>query len=281
MDFPRLAADRVLLAALEEDVGPGDITTRVTVPDGTRARAWVRAKEDLRLAGLPGFVRTFELLRGADLRWDLHARDGDDVAAGTRVLEVEGEARVLLTAERTALNLLQRLSGIATLTARWARHLAGTRARLVDTRKTTPGLRALEKYAVRVGGGANHRTGLYDGILIKENHIRAAGGVERAVAAARTGAPHTLRIEVEVTDLAELDQALEVGADAVLLDNMGLDDMAEAVRRVAGRALVEASGGVTEDRLRAIAETGVDLISAGALTHSPRAVDLSMLFETE
>jgi len=274
-----MAADRVLRAALEEDVGPGDLTTRVTVPEGARARAWVLAKENLRLAGLPGFVRAFELLGGTDLRWDLHARDGDDVMAGTRVLDVEGPARLLLTGERTALNLLQRLSGIATLTARWARHLEGTRARLVDTRKTTPGLRALEKYAVRVGGGANHRTGLYDGILIKENHLRASGGVAKAVAAARAGAPHTLRVEVEVTNLGELEQALAAGADAVLLDNMALGDMAEAVRRVAGRALVEASGGVTEDRLRAIAETGVDLISAGALTHSPRAVDLSLLFE--
>ncbi|MBE0617111.1 MAG: carboxylating nicotinate-nucleotide diphosphorylase, partial [Proteobacteria bacterium] len=228
-----------------------------------------------------GFVRAFELLGGDDLAWDLHARDGDDVAAGFRVLEVRGDARVLLTGERTALNLLQRLSGIATLTARWSRHLDGTGARLVDTRKTTPGLRALEKYAVRIGGGANHRTGLYDGVLIKENHIRAAGGLPVAVARARDQAPHTLRVEVEVTTLAELEQALAAGADAVLLDNMTLGDMAEAVRRVRGRVLVEASGGVTEDRLRAIAETGVDLISAGALTHSARAVDLSFLFETE
>ncbi len=279
MDFPHLAADRVLRAALEEDVGAGDVTTQATVPPGTQARAWLLAKEPLRLAGLPGFLRTFELLGGGGLAWDLRARDGDDVAAGARVLEVRGDARVLLTGERTALNLLQRLSGIATLTARWTRCLTGTRARLVDTRKTTPGLRALEKYAVRVGGGANHRTGLYDGVLIKENHLRAAGGIANAVAAARAGAPHTLRVEVEVTTLGELAQALAAGVDAVLLDNMDLATMAEAVRQVGGRALVEASGGVTEERLRAIAETGVDLISAGALTHSARAVDLSFLFE--
>ncbi|MEW6486818.1 MAG: carboxylating nicotinate-nucleotide diphosphorylase [Thermodesulfobacteriota bacterium] len=279
MDFPRLAADRVLRAALEEDVGPGDVTTQAAVPAGTRTRAALIAKEPLRLAGLPGFVRTFELLEGGELRWELLCREGEEVAAGARVLRVEGDARVLLTGERTALNLLQRLSGIATLTARWTRHLAGTRARLVDTRKTTPGLRALEKYAVRVGGGANHRTGLFDGVLLKENHLRAAGGIAAAVAGARRRAPHTLRIEVEVTNLQELREALDAGADAVLLDNMGLPEMAEAVRRTGGRALLEASGGVTEERLRVIAETGVDLISAGALTHSARAVDLSLLFE--
>lgn len=279
MDFPRLAADRVLRAALEEDVGAGDVTTQAAVPPGTRARAVLIAKEPLRLAGLPGFVRTFELLEGGELRWELFCREGEDMPAGVRILRVEGDARVLLTGERTALNLLQRLSGIATLTARWTRQLAGTRARLVDTRKTTPGLRALEKYAVRVGGGANHRTGLFDGVLLKENHLRAAGGIAAAMAGARRRAPHTLRIEVEVTNLQELREALEAGADAVLLDNMGLAEMAEAVRATAGRALLEASGGVTEERLRAIAETGVDLISAGALTHSARAVDLSLLFE--
>jgi nicotinate-nucleotide pyrophosphorylase (carboxylating) len=281
MEFPLFAADRVLEAALTEDVGAGDVTTQATVPEGTSARGWLLAKESLRLAGLQGFVRTFELLGGGKLTWELHARDGDDLAAGTRVLEVRGDARVLLTGERTALNLLQRLSGIASVTARWARHLEGTKARLVDTRKTTPGLRALEKYAVRVGGGANHRTGLFDGVLIKENHIRAAGGLREAATRAQAQVPHTLRIEVEVTSLAELDEAMEAGVDAVLLDNMGLSDMAEAVRRIGGRALVEASGGVTEERLRAIAETGVDLISAGALTHSARAVDLSFLFETQ
>lgn len=279
MDFPRLAADRVLRAALEEDVGAGDVTTQAAVPPGTRARAVLIAKEPLRLAGLPGFVRTFELLEGGELRWELFCREGEDVPAGVRILRVEGDARVLLTGERTALNLLQRLSGIATLTARWTRQLAGTRARLVDTRKTTPGLRALEKYAVRVGGGANHRTGLFDGVLLKENHLRAGGGIAAAVAGARRRAPHTLRIEVEVTNLQELREALDAGADAVLLDNMGLAEMAEAVRATGGRALLEASGGVTEERLRAIAETGVDLISAGALTHSARAVDLSLLFE--
>ncbi|GAB4271084.1 MAG: carboxylating nicotinate-nucleotide diphosphorylase [Deferrisomatales bacterium] len=279
MDFPHLAVDRVIRAALEEDVGTGDVTTWATVPEGTRARAHLVAKEPLRLAGLSGFRRVFELLGGADLWWEFHAADGDDLQAGDRVLRVEGDARTLLTGERTALNLLQRLSGIASLTARWASYLEGTRARLVDTRKTTPGLRALEKYAVRVGGAANHRFGLFDGVLIKENHIRACGGVAEAVGAARSRVPHTLRVEVEVTTLDELDAALEAGADAVLLDNMSLEEMARAVERTAGRALLEASGGITEERLRAVAETGVDLISAGALTHSARAADLSFLLD--
>ncbi len=278
MEFPARAADRVIAAALDEDVGDGDRTTLATVPAGTRARAVLVAKEPLRLAGLPAFPRVFAALGAEDLAWTYHAADGDDVAVGTRVLDVEGDARALLTGERTALNLVQRLSGIATLTARWVARLAGTGARLVDTRKTTPGLRALEKYAVRVGGAANHRSGLFDGILIKENHIRAAGGIPAAVARARAAAPHTLRVEVEVTTLGELDLALGAGADAVLLDNMELAELAAAVVRARGRALLEASGGVTEERLAAIAATGVDLISAGALTHSARAVDLSLLF---
>ncbi len=278
MDFPFAAADRLIRTALEEDVGGGDITTEATVAGGTLATARLVAREPLRLAGLPGFRRVFEVLGESPLRWTVHVAEGEDVTADTRILDVEGDARTLLTGERTALNLLQRLSGIATLTARWAGRLQGTGARLVDTRKTTPGLRALEKYAVRVGGAANHRSGLYDGILIKENHLRAGGGIAACVAAARRRAPHTLRVEVEVTNLHELEQALEAGADAVLLDNMGLEGMREAVRRARGRAILEASGGVTEERLRAIAETGVNLISAGALTHSARAVDLSLLF---
>jgi len=279
MSFPRRAAEQVILAALDEDVAGGDITTQATVPEDAVATARLIAKQSLRLAGLPAFPMVFQSLGGEPLAWEIHRADGDDVVPGTEVLRVTGNAGILLTGERTALNLLQRLSGVATITARWAAHLQGTRARLIDTRKTTPGLRALEKYAVRVGGGANHRTGLYDGVLIKENHIRAAGGIPAAVAAARRFAPHTLRVQVEVTDLDELRVALEAGADAVLLDNMSTDDMRRAVEITAGRALLEASGGMTEDRLRAVAETGVDLISAGALTHSAPAVDLSFLFE--
>jgi nicotinate-nucleotide pyrophosphorylase (carboxylating) len=278
--FPLREAERTIRAALEEDVGQGDVTTLATVPPGKRVRAVLVAKEKMRLAGLPAFTRTFELLSPADPpRWTLHRRDGDEVEAGTRVAEGEGDARTLLTGERTALNILQRLSGIATRTAGWSARLAGTKARLADTRKTTPGLRALEKYAVRAGGGVNHRFGLYDGVLVKENHIRAAGSIGAAVAGARGAAHHLLKIEVEVTTLAELDEALAAGADAVLLDNMDLETMRAAAARVAGRALVEASGNMTEERLASVAATGVDLISAGALTHSAPAADLSLLFE--
>lgn len=279
LGFPRRAAERVIQAALDEDVGGGDITTQATVPADTVVTAWLVAKQPLRLAGLPAFPLVLGALGATNLHWQLFHQDGDDVARNTEVLRVTGNAWALLTCERTALNLVQRLSGIATLTQRWVAHLAGTSTRLVDTRKTTPGLRLLEKYAVRVGGGSNHRTGLYDGVLLKENHLRAAGGLTRAVARARAAAPHTLRVEVEVTNLDELQEALQAGADAVLLDNMTDAQLRQAVEVTAGRALLEASGNMTEERLAAVAATGVDLISAGAITHSAPAVDLSLLFE--
>jgi nicotinate-nucleotide pyrophosphorylase (carboxylating) len=192
---------------------------------------------------------------------------------------VAGDAASLLQGERVALNLLQRMCGIATLTSRFVAAVTGTRARIVDTRKTTPGLRQLEKYAVRVGGGINHRTGLYDGVLIKENHIAAAGGITEAIRRARAYIPHTLKIEIETESLAQVDEALASGADIIMLDNMSLDEMHSAVALIAGRALVEASGGVNLESVRSIAETGVDIISVGALTHSPRAMDISMLLE--
>jgi nicotinate-nucleotide pyrophosphorylase (carboxylating) len=204
------------------------------------------------------------------------AADGDACASGTRLATVEGPAADVLVGERLALNFVQQLSGVATLTRRYVEAVRGTRARVVDTRKTTPGLRALEKYAVRMGGGHNHRAGLDDGILIKDNHLVAAGGVAAAVGAARQGAPHGLKVQVECATLAQVDAALAAGADAILLDNMTPDALADAVRRIAGRALVEASGGVTLATIRAIADTGVDLISVGALTHSAPAVDLSL-----
>lgn len=277
--FPLREARKLIEAALDEDVGQGDITTLATVPGDARAQARLVAKEELVLAGLPGFVETFRLLDGkGGFDWKFSYTDGDTVRKGATVLTVEGNARSLLTGERTALNLLQRLSGVATMTSRWSAELTGTKTRLVDTRKTTPGLRALEKYAVRAGGGKNHRIGLFDGVLIKENHIRAAGSIARAVSSARELAPHTLKIEVEVTNLAELDEALKAGADIVLLDNMTDSEMAEAVNRAGGRALLEASGNMSLARLKSVASTGVDLISAGALTHSAPAVDLSLLF---
>jgi nicotinate-nucleotide pyrophosphorylase (carboxylating) len=271
------ALDRLLQEALEEDLGPGDVTTRVTVSAIATAEAEIVAKEALVLAGAGVAARVFHLVDPAvKVRFLVH--EGERVAPGTVVAHVEGAARSLLAAERTALNFLQHLSGVATVTAEYVRALQGTGARIADTRKTLPGLRALEKYAVRMGGGTNHRHGLYDGILVKDNHIVAAGGVGAAVRAARAGAPHGLKVEVEVRDLAELEEALGAGADAVLLDNFAEEGWPEAVAKAKGRALVEISGGMDLRRAAAAARAGADLVSVGALTHSVRAVDLSLTF---
>ena len=274
VDLPQV--DGLIRAALEEDLGRGDVTTRLTVPVGLQATATVLAKQDGVLAGLPLIARVFAVMGAREVRVDERARDGDAFTTGTVLATVEGPAEDLLVGERLSLNLLQQLSGVATMTRRFVDAVAGTKARVIDTRKTTPGLRALEKYAVRMGGGLNHRAGLDDGILIKDNHITAAGGVAAALAAARAGAPHGLRIEIECATIAQVDEALANGADALLLDNMTPAQLTEAVRHVAGHALTEASGGVTLDTVRAVAETGVDLISVGALTHSAPAVDISM-----
>jgi len=269
--------DELVARALAEDVGDGDATAAVTVDPSARALARIRQKA-------PGVVYGFALAERAFRACDPEARIERRVEEGLwredgPVLEVEGSARALLTAERTALNFLGRLSGVATLTARCVRALEGTGARVLDTRKTTPGLRRVEKAAVHAGGGVNHRIGLFDEILIKENHAAAAGGVGEAVRRARAARPD-LPIEVEVTSLAELEEALAAGARRVMLDNMDLATMREAVALTAGRASLEASGGVTLDRLRAIGATGVDFISVGALTHSAPALDLSLLLET-
>ena len=274
VDLPQV--DGLIRAALEEDLVRGDVTTRLTVPVGLQATATVLAKQDGVLAGLPLIARVFAVMGAREVRVDERARDGDAFTTGTVLATVEGPAEDLLVGERLSLNLLQQLSGVATMTRRFVDAVAGTKARVIDTRKTTPGLRALEKYAVRMGGGLNHRAGLDDGILIKDNHITAAGGVAAALAAARAGAPHGLRIEIECATIAQVDEALANGADALLLDNMTPAQLTEAVRRVAGRALTEASGGVTLATVRAVAETGVDFISVGALTHSAPAVDISM-----
>jgi len=272
-----LPAVRALIdAALSEDVGRGDLTTQLTVPPDLRTTAKVAAKQQGILAGGPLVDRVFSALGARGETITHHVADGHAFAAGATLITIEGCAADLLTAERTALNFLQRLCGVATLTRRYVDAVGGTKARVVDTRKTTPGWRALEKYAVRMGGGHNHRLGLDDGILIKDNHLTAAGGVSAAVAAARRGAPHTVKIEVECGTLEQVDEALAAGADVLLLDNMPLDRVAAAVRHVGGRALVEASGGVTLDTVRAIAETGVDMISVGALTHSAPTIDLNM-----
>lgn len=272
------ALDGIIQNALAEDIHTGDITTLAVVRGRREAKARMTAKEALVLAGIDAAGRVFQLL-DSQVRFTPRFADGDAVAAGDVVAEITGDAAILLQGERVALNLLQRMSGIATLTARYVEAVKGTGARVVDTRKTTPGLRVLEKYAVRVGGGANHRTGLYDGVLIKENHIAAAGGIGAAVSRARAYIPHTLKIEVETETLAEVAEALDACADIIMLDNMDTATMKEAVAMIGGKALVEASGGVNLETVGAIAATGVDIISVGALTHSCRAMDISMLLE--
>jgi len=275
------STSRLLDLALAEDIGGGDITSAVTVPVGRQAWGKLLAKAAGVISGLDVAGEVFRRVDPA-ISFSPLVADGDAVEAMTPIATVEGPARGVLAAERVALNLLQRLSGVATMTARYVAAVRGTTARIVDTRKTTPGLRALEKAAVRHGGGHNHRFGLTDGVLIKDNHLAAVGGpdrVARAVALARQGAPHTLRIEIEVTTLDELAQALEAGADVVLLDNMEVAALREAVATTGGRALLEASGGVTLASVAEIAATGVDLISVGALTHSAPALDISLDLE--
>jgi nicotinate-nucleotide pyrophosphorylase (carboxylating) len=267
--------------ALAEDVGTGDVTTLATVGAGQRARATIAQKAPGAIFGIAAARAVFVQL-DADAIVEAHVADGAWREDGGLVLGVVGSARALLTGERTALNLLAHLSGIATMAARAARAVEGTGARVLDTRKTTPGLRALEKAAVAAGGASNHRAGLYDAILIKENHIAAAGGIAAAVQRARGAAPElAATLEVEVRDEREIDEALAVGAPRLLLDNMDDAQLRAAVARVAGRAELEASGGVTLQTLRARAETGVQLVSMGALTHSAPALDLSMLLELE
>lgn len=324
---------RIVKRALAEDIGTGDITTLLTVPDDSISRAEIIAKEDGIIAGLQVAVTVLDVVAGmyesrqayrvlsdqtpdpkvagrsilmkavkltsdkmADRlvidtsphprnfavgqRDDVYlipaTEDGNRVSAGDKVALIAGPTRVILTAERTLLNLMQRMSGIATKTARLVELVKHTNAQVVDTRKTAPGLRILDKYSVRAGGGHNHRFGLYDAILIKDNHIRGAGGIKQAIEAAKSGAPHTIKIEVEAENLTQVKQALEAGAEMILLDNMKPSDLRRAVAQCRGRALTEASGNVNEGNIAEIAETGVDLISIGALTHSVKALDLSL-----
>jgi nicotinate-nucleotide pyrophosphorylase (carboxylating) len=271
-----IGIDRIIENALAEDIHTGDITTLAVVRESRPGRAILTAKEEMVLAGIDVAARVFHLLDPGIVFTRRHA-DGDRLAPGDVIAELEGRASLLLQGERVALNLLQRMCGIATITARYVEAVRGTRARVVDTRKTTPGLRILEKYAVRVGGGTNHRTGLYDGVLIKENHITAAGGLTEAVSRAKSYIPHTIKVEVETENLSQVAEAVAAGADIIMLDNMDIAAMREAVALIDRRALVEASGGVNLQSIRSIAETGVDIISVGALTHSARAMDISML----
>jgi len=273
---PDATLTEVVARALAEDVGDGDVTTAATVPEDAAARALIRQKAPGVIYGLDVAAETFRAL-DPDVVVERLVAEGEWRDAGP-VLHLEGSARALLTGERTALNFLQRLSGVATMAARAVRAVEGTGATILDTRKTTPGLRALEKAAVAAGGATNHRFGLFDAILIKENHAAIAGGVGEAVRKARAYAPE-LTLEVEARTLTEVDEALEAGAPWILLDNMSVEQLAEAVRHVAGRAKLEASGGVTLETIRDIASTGVDFVSVGALTHSAPALDLSLLLE--
>lgn len=273
------AVETLIRMALDEDVAHGDGTTLSTVPLGSRCHTSLIAKSDGVLSGIQVFRRAFEML-GAEMdKWE-SMEDGGGFKAGDRIAYFEGRTRGVLTAERVAMNFLQHLSGVATVTREFVDAVGDLPTRISDTRKTTPLLRMLEKAAVRHGGGVNHRFNLADGILIKENHIIAAGGIAEAINGARMRAHHLQRVEIEVETLEELDQALEAGADAILLDNMDNDTLREAVARVDGRdILLEASGNMSLDRVRGVAETGVNLISVGALTHSAAAVDISLLIE--
>ena len=279
--LPGSLVDKAVAEALAEDLGMGgDITTEATVPAGTRASGVIAARKAGTVAGVQLAAVAFKTI-DPFVEFEVVVGDGDRVEAGGIIARVAGDARALLTAERTALNFLGRLSGIATLTARYVSAIAGTRARIVDTRKTTPGQRALEKFAVRCGGGVNHRFGLFDAVLIKDNHIVAAGGVGAALQRARAHAGHMVKVEIEVTSLDELDDALQLDPDAVLLDNMPLEMLKAAVAEVAGRVVTEASGGVNLETVRAIAETGVDHISVGALTHSAPVLDIGLDFHPQ
>lgn len=267
--------DRLIDLALEEDLGAGDVTTQALIPPDLKGEAHIRAKEKLVVAGLPIASRVFAKL-APEVQFSPQVQDGQEVEPGEVLAILTGPVAPILTGERVAVNFLQHLSGIATFTAKMVAAVAYLPVALVDTRKTTPGWRVLEKYAVRLGGGRNHRGGLFDGVLIKNNHLTAVGSITEAVRRARKSAPHTLKIEVEVTCLAELEEALNIGADIILLDNMSDADLAKAADLTLGRALLEASGSMTLERLPQVAATRVNFISMGALTHSAPAVDIHL-----
>lgn len=276
--LPQALIDETVARALREDLGDaGDVTTRACIPEAARSKAVLSARKPGVIAGVDCALAAFRLV-DPHISAVVERGDGAHVAKGDAVLRVEGSSRGILTAERVALNFLGRLSGVATATAALVDAVAGTKARIVCTRKTTPGLRALEKHAVRMGGGVNHRFGLYDAVLIKDNHIVAAGGVGLALRAASAAAGHLVKIEIEVDSLAQLEEALREGATNVLLDNMSTEDLKRAVALNRGRAVLEASGNVSLATVRAIADTGVDVISSGAITHSAPCLDLGLDF---
>lgn len=268
----------ILRRALLEDIGEGDVTTCAVVPQNHSSKATLIAEETFLLAGLPFAEKIFKLIT-PELKFKAIKKDGDTVNKGTVIARISRNTRGLLMGERTALNLLQRLSGIATLTRRFVERVDGLPVKIIDTRKTTPGIRIFEKYAVRIGGGNNHRFGLFDGILIKDNHISVAGSIKKAVRLAKKNAQHMLKIEVETRNIREVRSALSAGAEIIMLDNMSLEDIKRSVKMIRNQnphMIIEASGNITIENIRAVAETGVDLISIGALTHSAVAVDISM-----
>ncbi len=273
----QILIDDIIKNALQEDIGAGDITSLSTIPESVQTTGNFLAKENGILCGLEVVKAVFHAVDDSIYFITAHT-DGDVLQKGNVFAKVKGNARAILSAERVALNFLQRMCGVATYTAKLSDQVRDYKAKIIDTRKTTPGLRVLEKYAVRIGGGHNHRYNLADGVLIKDNHIMAAGSISKAVENARNSIPHTLKIEVEVKNFTEVSEALKVGADIIMLDNMSIEQMGEAVEMIAGRALVEASGNMDTKSLIDVAKTGVDFISVGALTHSVKSLDISLKF---
>lgn len=273
--IPRIRLRRLIREALEEDIGSGDVTTLAVLTGDETGTAEANAKEDIIVAGI-GIFREVFLHSDNDIQFVPERKDGQSVNKSGIIAHISGKLASILSAERVALNIFQRMCGIATLTKKYVDAISGTKAKILDTRKTMPGLRAFDKYAVKIGGGYNHRMGLYGGVLIKDNHISAAGGIVNAVTRALNNIPPALKIEVEVKNLTEVEEALSAGADIIMLDNMNTDDMKQAVSLIDGKALIEASGGVTLSNVRDFAETGVDFISIGAITHSAPAADISL-----
>jgi len=278
MDFSikeNIQIDKIVEQSLLEDIGTGDITTESIIPYALKARGIIKTQEDGIIAGLNIAQLVFKKL-DPEIIFQEKIKEGKKVSAGEILAEISGPAQAILKGERVALNFLQRMSGIATITSKFCQKVKDLPVRIFDTRKTTPGLRILEKYAVRMGGGYNHRFGLYDAVLIKDNHLAVAGGIKSAIKSVQKLIPHTTKIEVEAEDLSQVKEALKMQVDIIMLDNMNLDTMKEAVKMAKGKALIEASGGITLEKVREIAQTGVDLISVGALTHSVKALDISM-----
>ena len=278
MVIQKFRLDRVIIDALDEDIGSGDVTTLAVLTGNEVGTAEVLAKDDIIVAGIDVFKEVF-LLYDKDINFLVKVKDGQPAGRGDILAEISGKLKNILTAERVALNFLQRMCGIATLTRKYVDRISGTKAKILDTRKTLPCHRDLDKYAVKIGGGLNHRLGLYGGVMIKDNHIKAAGGILKAVKMISSHVPPTLKIEVEVKNLGEVEEALSSGVDIIMLDNMNVEDMKKAVSIINGRALIEASGNVTLANVREIAETGVDYISVGTITHSAPAADISLLIK--